>query len=506
MRKHLKIATEDVALELTGTSHQEYGHDRAPVHGVQVKEHGKGPDHSTYGHDRAPTHGMEVKEHGQGPDHSSYGHDRAPMHGAEVHEIEAEHVTLEDALAALEQQCLAIEEAHDVVDSMVELGSLVDQAPLNTQSRKIVAVAMESLLGQVGDSSPLDIALEAEAGTASGPSVGEQITSKARKIWQAIIAAIKRAIVWFKAFCRRLFDQTPKLKKRAEALQAQLKEPKGERSVEKMNSAQLAHELVVEGKVDAEAIVKGANTASTVLEPYFRRLLASELYSADFLKQVDEGNVAYDPVKRREIFKLVSSGLVGEFAKATGGREYEGETWSSEEMPGGLTIACQLESAELKNVEQAIRKHTLSPALSYTKTPSKSELSKLTEHVGVGTPAQLEAALRSVLQLLALVEEFRKVQDKLENLADKCVAMASELERKWGQSQQKGREGETDADGKTRPHNALIAAQRFYFAATPRMFVKEPADVVSYALRTSAHLCSWVEASLKLYKPAAKAE
>ena len=92
------------------------------------------------------------------------------------------------------------------------------------------------------------IARRSETTKIAMEEVGEQI----RKVWETIVAAIKKAIEWVKGFVKKLFDNVEAMVSRAKSLKESADRIEGEPKEREIKNAGLAGALHLGGKVPAD--------------------------------------------------------------------------------------------------------------------------------------------------------------------------------------------------------------------------------------------------------------
>ncbi|SAK83797.1 phiKZ-like phage internal head proteins [Caballeronia arationis] len=81
----------------------------------------------------------------------------------------------------------------------------------------------------------------------------EEVKENVKKMWETIVAAIKKAIEWVKNFVTKLFDNNAKMVARANELKEMAGKVEGEPSVKEIKNAGIAGAVHVGGKVDGIA-------------------------------------------------------------------------------------------------------------------------------------------------------------------------------------------------------------------------------------------------------------
>lgn len=534
MRRKYHLASEELAADGTATpdpAHPSPDDDGSDLPQLAIEKLPGAAD-DQYGHNRATMDGAEVKEHGKGPDHS-YGSDRASMHGAEVHEIEAEHVTLEQALLGLEQQCLAIEEAADKAQTLQAL-AVEARHPLNRTAKRILAIATESLLADLGDPQASQLALELEAdedpalkhglgkgevqdiepksethkpgkegeskAAAANTPESKSLMEKIKAIWRSIYAAMKKAWLWVKDLFRRFMDMAPGLVKRAEQLKEQLKEigknhkHPGAEAISHPGHWEIHDALRVNRHLDdPENIPLEANQTLEVVAAQLNRFSKESLYNDGFLKLLKDGKpeqFSYDPHK-----EIAASKLMRARVPVKSNAEYPVFEMHSIGLLGGQWIVQRVSAEPLKGY-QALEMAAETPALHShedepARQPHESSWSSKHDTYNRMPLLTIEQALELVdtaEKMAKLVVEFRHGEGELSKCQLKLEQLAEDMVRLGGDNASSA-ERNSDVVEVQGWHKA----RQHFCAQAPRIFAKEPAQMVNYALRISSRLLKYAE-------------
>lgn len=381
----------------------------------------------------------------------------------------------QEAEAAMEAEQQQIDDAVDVMVALEELAACVPAgAALDLQSAKILDTAAGQLFARVGFAqTTTGVALEdfepqtfkeGEIPTAppmdqrQGATTGmlASIRDKAKKVWAAIIEALLSAKRWLKEHVRQLFDDSETLIKKAEALGKRATSSKESfiKFTQHMTQTRLdeiTSGLQVYGTMPTD-MAKAAHTTANLVLMQLNRVRSESLHNGEFFKKITnpELSIKYDPARQKEYSGLTERG------EETGVEGQDGYTAAaSPGMLGGYQIVQQLPTERLEG-EQALR--------AMLETPKLVRTSRLTRRDAATMPLYSTAVVaNAVKEVASAVRTFRDLQPKLDKLVDELVARARMF-----------------SSDKESPN----AWQKRYLAAGPRMFVSEPARVVSYALKT----------------------
>jgi TfoX/Sxy family transcriptional regulator of competence genes len=160
----------------------------------------------------------------------------------------------------------------------------------------------------------------------------EEVKETLKKVWDTIVAAVKKAIEWIKSFWKKLWDNTEPMMKRAEELKAAASKVEGEATEKTFKNAGMAKALHIQGKVPegAEGAARMADVAKKVFSDYAAWTSGIEGSTKD-LSNIGELAKALD----HDAF-----GLQAVHDAASQGIPVEGEAkvGRSEELPGGNAL------------------------------------------------------------------------------------------------------------------------------------------------------------------------
>ena len=176
----------------------------------------------------------------------------------------ADAAVAEGEVAAIDD---SVEEAADTAETLEavhdEMGKSLEEGGMSEPEARALEVAVEHLCARVGfpKSRKTFPAMEGFANKTSRIQATkiamEEVAERAKKLWDTIIAALKRAWEWVKNFFKSLLDATIGLKARAEKLEKVAAATKGGHGPtgKKINSSGFAL-LTVDGKLqEHEALV-----------------------------------------------------------------------------------------------------------------------------------------------------------------------------------------------------------------------------------------------------------
>ena len=246
---------------------------------------------------------------------------------ADVAEVAAEDLTViedgesiaEDLVAADEvaiDSAELLDEVQQADDAVVVLEAYAEQlhiaaqnGGINDQSARFMMIGVESIYDRLGLGKPLGVpALESFALQGARPGATtialEDIKESIKKVWDMIVAGIKKAVEWLAEFAKRVFTANGRLKARAEKLKAAAESSadafKGEEIANKSLVKALAIGSSVPSNLVAEIGKLNAFAVETIGDRTLRglRTVATAIKAADPSKgpaaggSVDEINAA----------------------------------------------------------------------------------------------------------------------------------------------------------------------------------------------------------------------
>ena len=225
-----------------------------------------------------------------------------------------------DTSDQIEAAAADAEQLEDIADKMEDS---LDNGGMDETSAEIAEVAVESIMRrQLGDFYKKQRFMPATEGFGMKQSrlkatqiAMEDVKSSARKIWDTIVEAAKRALAFVKDFFAKLFNNFDKLGKRADSIIEQAKSYSGP-AVKFKNDA-MFRSLNVEGKLSAETLKQGLAKTASIAEAVGKSI---EMTGKNFGLAVDEmskGEATIDEQKKKEISDQLLSIIEGYHLKET---------------------------------------------------------------------------------------------------------------------------------------------------------------------------------------------
>lgn len=166
--------------------------------------------------------------------------------------LETELLDVQDEGAEGEVQETEVADAVEVAEALesyaVALQEDIGNGGLDRTAARYMQMGLESLYLKAGIRRPqTSLSLESFGGT--GTRIGssqlalEGIKEEAKKLWEKIVAAIKRAIEWVMGYYNKIFGAAEKLQKRAEAVKSAAETTTGDQKETKIDNGGLFKKL-----------------------------------------------------------------------------------------------------------------------------------------------------------------------------------------------------------------------------------------------------------------------
>jgi len=180
--------------------------------------------------------------------------------------VENDLIEISEDAAEGEQAEAEMEEAGEVSEALEAMHEVMAKAAANggldRHGAQLASIAIDHLYKRIGIKSNAMPALESFGGTSSRVGATqiamEEIKSNLKKIWDAIVVAVKKSIEWIKATFMKVFDAATKLDDRSKKLLAMAEKTTGAlKKDSKIENETIAKAISVGGKVAANATASG---------------------------------------------------------------------------------------------------------------------------------------------------------------------------------------------------------------------------------------------------------
>ncbi len=412
--------------------------------------------------------------------------------GANADSMETELVEITEEAAALQADDAAVDQTVAVAETLETVGEALEVAEeaggVSPEAAAALEPALECLYGLIGASARRRPSLESYGGTNSRRAATnlsmEDVKETAKKAWDAVIAAIKKAIQFISDFFFKIFNNADKLKKRAEELVKQAGASKAE--AKPLQDGRIFAALQVGGKVDGVAAAKMA----VEYAEHTAAAQAGMVAAADkALADIESGKFEDNPADQ---LKNVASALKAskvDGATAGGSQPEFTETLRTEELPGGKAIFVTIPTTETSQ-------GPLEPG----------KLAALYEGVSarIGDfDAKRQAPEKADVQGVN-AQDAGEIGKMVVTLADKLIAYKAGLDKivKTKKSlvsamEKQAREATKSTEGTKEMRAGLATGMRRAGAAVARFIDQPSKDFAIYGLRTGKSLIDLGELSLK---------
>jgi hypothetical protein len=423
-------------------------------------------------------------------------------------------------IAALEAECLRIDEAVEVADTLTELAAAAGDGPLSSQTAGVLQIATESLLARVGDPQPT-LALEKNDLVVHGEikqlepqappdtrTVGRKILDKVKEIWRAIVEAFKRVFAWVTGLYRRFYDIAGQIKAHAEGARKRLHTLQTAGATTEFNKFSHPANATIRSvfrfdKHFTTNPVRDAIATKQAIARQFSRFGAEDLYNGKFFELIKSGKydeIHYDPAQQKS-----ANGLVKEVAHRHA--TVTTALWQSEPLLGGEWIHQEVAHKPCSGAE-AVRQLRNTPYLSHgeeEKAPAHADIygqprglfsfnlfPEFDQAPTVNLGPALQLCEEEAIAIADSVLHFRDVQRKLEHLGDRM--------RSYAEQKLKGDGDDPELHNTDHQPAVLETVRREFMLLGPKIFAKEPAQMVQYALRIAGGLGAYCSEIARVFE------
>ena len=384
----------------------------------------------------------------------------------------------------LEKQTDDAGEVVEALESIREaMGIAAQNGGMDRHSAAVVSIAVGQMCRSVGVRSNPMPALESFGGTSSRVGATqlamEGIKELAAKVWEAIIAAIKKAIAFVQEFYTKVFKIAEKLAERAKGMKAKIDavNTKGEPKDKNVKSNRLVKALQVAGAVDvtknldnfAGNLVNATGLAEDfITDPstiaMFTKPDAVKTFAADFnIPGFNSKNLVANPETLG--FTAAPAGMA---------------LYRMSEMLGGMAVVGFAPKDDLRGNAAvdafAAYSMVVGPFNPKAEAVSKEELPTLNGEDATKVAEAVVAAADNILKYRAMAEKLSEAKKKL-------LKAASDMSKKDATEDEK---------------KNVVAAQKV--ARSYCKMVDQPAiGLMRYYLSTCKSLLDYIEESLKQY-------
>lgn len=402
--------------------------------------------------------------------------------GEAADSLETDLIEVNDEQVEGDEHEAEVEEAADAAEALeaiaLSLESIAQEGGLDKNGAIMMQHAVQAQYARVGLVAKPACALESFGGTSSragATSISlEDIKANIKKIWDAIIANIKKAIEWVKERFMKIFGAANKLEARAKALVTKAGDTTGSPKERSFENERLVKSLHVGGAVNAvQASAELKSTGTQVFGGLSSWTTDAADSIAELLENPEKGSATVPDLKVQNFAPTDVFGEAGEGMKFL----------RSAELPGNVAIIARIPEkvdgnpAEVadKLARTSIKVGQFDPK---AKDPSKKD-------VAVLSPNDAEKVAQAVADLAVEIQGYKRIQGKLDSVKKRIVNAAEKAGRESGSA---------EGDKKSQ-----LQANQKLGQAIPRIVDGAAPGFSAYALNTGKALLDYVELSLKQY-------
>lgn len=407
--------------------------------------------------------------------------------GAAEQSLETDLVEIAEDGAEADTEDAEIEEAVETAEALEALAEDLkviaqESGGLNSHTAQAIGRLSSHLYGRLGYAHQSMPALESfgsTSGRVGSTTIGlEDIKDQVKKIWEQIVAQIKKSIEWVKNFFTKMFGAANKLEKRAKALADRAGNATGGAG-KPIENERLAKALHISGTVPSSISAKVAEM----------KKLSDAVFSANRTKIGEEIASALENGSTEQLGKIegTADGIAG--VSKVSNPEGEGFTapnagmavYRSAELPGGMAVIVVAadDGATDEQARDALGRTVarVSAFKPSAKAEAKKELPAL-------APAEAGKVAEIVAEIAIVLQGYKASLDKVSKAKDRIIKAAEKL----------GRAAATEQDEQKKADQKDM--QRL--AASSARLLDQPAtDFSRYSLQTGTALLNYVELSLK---------
>lgn len=406
--------------------------------------------------------------------------------GAAEQSLETDLVEIAEDGAEADTEDAEIEEAVETAEALEALADDLkviaqESGGLNSHTAQAIGRVASHLYGRLGYTHQSMPALEAfgsTSGRVGSTTIGlEDIKDQVKKIWEQIVAQIKKSIEWVKNFFTKMFGAANKLEKRAKSLADRAGNATGGAG-KPIENERLAKALHISGTVPASISAKVADM----------KKLADGIFAGGRVKVGEDIASALENGSTEDLTKIeVDSKIQG--VEKVANAEGEGFTapnagmaiYRSGELPGGMAVISVGLDAGATDDQARDALGRMTARVSAFKPSAKAEPKK---ELPALAPAEAGKVAEIVAEIAIVLQGYKASLDKLSKAKDRIIKAAEKLGRAAATEQDEQKKG----DQKDMQRLAASAA---------RLLDQPATDFCRYSLQTGTALLNYVELSLK---------
>lgn len=411
--------------------------------------------------------------------------------------LETDLLNINESEAEAAQQEVDAAEAVDVVEALesiaLVLESAIQEGGLNKSGAQVLTVSLDYYYKKVGiNVKHKTPALESFSGPSSRMGATnitlEGVVDQIKKVWNAIIAAIKKSIDWVVAQFTKVFGAADKLVRRAKVLNKLARETNGNAKEQTIKNERLVKALFVGREVPANIIPDIANFKKLALSVF----VVNSSYPEEVAKAIEDHN----PSK----FLLIAmehgskAGNLNSQLKEVSNPKGDGlnvrgddlKIIRSDEIFGGKAIIANVanDSFSKEPIEKQVR--IMNDCTIYVGDFKPSNSAPTAATLKILSLSDATNAAELVMEIAVIVQSYKKGISQMEEVKKRIVKALEKMAE--------GNATETDKN----KHEEVNWMQKLG-SVIPRALDQPQVQFAAYSLNTGKAILDYVELSLKQY-------
>ena len=370
--------------------------------------------------------------------------DRAPA----ADSLETDLVEVTDTVAESEVTDAAVEEAEEVSEALESIYDVMTQSiahgGLDKSSAQVANVAIEHLYKRVGIKAKAMPALESfewpAARITATELAMEGIGDAMKKIWDAIVKAIKDSIQWIKNFFSKIFGATDKVEERADELDKELKQLENSKatikaiamesnSMNTMKNETIATGLSIGGKTGPvqHATEAFLSVADSIFSEHTSRIKSSsedfvKYLETNYLDEMKEPDIEEAPTVNCDYLAVKGMEYVpNAYSKGFGRVGDNGALYRSRELPGNDAAISYTTDKDAKGVAIFINVKQCMDNFD----PKRSPITNF--KVPILTLPECKQVIQCVKEYSGKSSSYKASLEKTEQLRERLIKMSEKI-------------------------------------------------------------------------------
>lgn len=414
--------------------------------------------------------------------------------GDNAESVETDLAEVTESEAEGDDQEAQIEDGADVSEALEEykvaLESAISTGGLDRNGGALLHIGLSNLYNRAGISQNHRATISQESFGQTSSKLNathialEDIKEQIKKIWDAIVKAVKKVIDWVKEHFNKIFGTAEKLQKRAKALADKVGSITGTPKEKTIENERLVKALHIGNNPPAN-LAGGLDAVKETADKIFGiigdRVAEGGERSLEILNSDHKTPVS--DIKKKAMNPEGCTEVSDPEGKGFGNPGDGMKVWVGKEMPGGKALVYRGNSADVSG-EDAVRAFSHSSAAiaaldPKAKDPTKTAVATLNPSDAAKIAEKVAALAGEVVAYKAKLGKLTGIQDKIAEAADKLGKAANT---------------ETDKDVA-----ATMRARQKIAQSAPANITRAAVGVASYVLNTGKAACDYIELSMKQY-------